>query len=424
MSKLFKGSVFVLLFFWAVSMPGISSAQDEQNLNAEGTDVATLQDAAAVEAYWTDARMEAAVPLDLAVVQDPQALETDISSLLPTGPPSFIPPWNGKGPQPDSELIELDMATAALDTSPPFSPPANPVDYQNYAPFQRFNFPGSYTRYPRSTVGKLYFRMDANGDGVLDPGQYYCTASVVGAKDLIFTAGHCVNNGLNGRGYNRGFSVSELFCPSWDNGTLWQGCWAADLSSIVSLEWFQRQATDRDYACLVTRTTGSKYNTSVGNVTGWTGMAFNQPDRNLVIAWGYPSMAPFTGAKIINSVSTEWYLVNMTSGDGNYSKYIGNDQHSGNSGGPWWVNYVHPALNYADTDGSHWTNPFQGAGRSGPYLVGVNSHMRCRTNCRVPPTSTAGAFWQEEGSPQITRSTSDPSDAYDIWQWCFDNGGS
>jgi V8-like Glu-specific endopeptidase len=353
-----------------------------------------------VEALWTDELIKSAVPLDMEVDPDPQAAEMDINS-LPMEPPLIIPGWNGEGLEPDFEPIELDIAGVEPDVSPPFaSPPSSPTDYCNYAPFQRFNFPGAYMRYPRSTVGKLFFYQDADGNGTGE-GPFSCTASVYGTN-AIATAGHCVHNGRGG-GYNGGFSYNAFFCPSYDNGiNSRMGCWTVT-HAITNTYWGNNRAFDRDYGCMVTATTGSVHSRSVGNVTGTTGQVYNLTSRNATIMWGYPAAAPFTGDKIINTFSTEWYQINMTSGDGNYSKYIGNDQHSGNSGGPWWINYTHPFLNYADTDGSACTNPGQGS--PWPFINGVNSHYRT-------------GYTQEEGSPQFTSSSSDGGDAYDVLSAC------
>ncbi|QVL50507.1 MAG: sulfotransferase [Thiocapsa sp.] len=49
------------------------------------------------------------------------------------------------------------------------------------------------------------------------------------------------------------------------------------------------------------------------------------------------------------------------------------------------------------------------------------ARCRCRANCNSPPSATAGAFRQEEGSPQLLRSASDNQDASDVLQYCFDN---
>ncbi len=63
----------------------------------------------------------------------------------------------------------------------------------------------------------------------------------------------------------------------------------------------------------------------------------NFDSTQLEVAWGYPAASPFNGYNIVLSASPEWYEVNMTSGDGQVSKYMGNDSTGGSSGGHWWL---------------------------------------------------------------------------------------
>jgi hypothetical protein len=135
-----------------------------------------------------------------------------------------------------------------------------------------------------------------------------------------------------------------------------------------------------------------------------------------MVSWGYPAASPFSGYHIILATSPEWYEVNMTSGDGLVSKYMGNDMTGGSSGGPWWMSVGHNTYEYPDTDGSWATDP---GSPGGPYLNGVNSHKRCRNGCFTPPTSTSGTFWQEMGSPQFRNTSGDTDESEDIFASCF-----
>jgi hypothetical protein len=135
------------------------------------------------------------------------------------------------------------------------------------------------------------------------------------------------------------------------------------------------------------------------------------------MAFGYPQGAPFSGNIIISTTSVEWYEVDMGTGDGQVSKYIGNDQTGGSSGGPWWLNLRAPSLEVADTDGSEITDP--GQGMSGPLLNGVNSHKRCNT-AGCPAGSL---FTQEMGSPPFRATNNDSNESEDVFAMCFNNGG-
>lgn len=110
----------------------------------------------------------------------------------------------------------------------------------------------------------------------------------------------------------------------------------------------------------MTAPTGTIVANNIGNVTGWAGRAWNWFSQQAMFVWGYPAASAFPGNSLIVDVSMEWYEVDMTSGDGQVSKYIGNDLTGGSSGGPWWLNMRSSLQKYADTDRSSVTDPSQG----------------------------------------------------------------
>lgn len=374
---------------------------------------------AATRQYWTADRMRTATPMPVAGrrAAGPGTSPTSSENGSPRGPFGFAPGWDPESgsPQP-SPNASFQSTSAQPQTSPPFSPPANPTDFGNYSPFQRWTKDGKYTSYPTSTIGKLFFSQDHDGNGSVS--NFVCSASVI-EKNTIATAGHCLNNGLNGGGANGGWSTNVLFCPSYNAGGVnpARGCWSAVLLA-ASGWWFGSQAFDRDYACGVTAAAGTVWNAALGTVTGWTGRAWNWPTRQAEIAYGYPAGAPFPGNQIIQTSSTEWYDVNMFNGDGQVSKYIGNDMTGGSSGGPWWLNQRHASVEYADTDGSSLTDPGQGS--CCPWINGVNSHKRCNATGCPPPS----IFTQEMGSPPFMSTVADVDESEDVFNVCFTNGGT
>jgi V8-like Glu-specific endopeptidase len=367
--------------------------------------------AAAIEAYWTPERMQKAIPRDVRAVAP--APGTEVPAILEKRSfPDFVPGYAPGSPPGGGGAAGQAMTVpdAAMQTSPPFSPPSSPTDVGNYAPFQRWTWISNYLLYPISTIGKLFFTLGA--------GDFVCSASVV-HRNTIATAGHCVADG-NGNG-----ASNFLFCPSYFRGTgsgsphPSLGCWGGVLA-FTSGNWFVNGAVDRDYACIVTSPSNSTTGSPVGNVTGWTGRAWNFPSRQATFSLGYPAAPPFPGYHIIAVVSTEWYEQDMYASDGQVSKYIGNDMTGGSSGGPWWLNMVHPnnAFEYPDTDGSSLTDPAQG--NCCPWINGVNSHKRCN-QAGCPPGSV---FTQEMGSPQFDNTAADGDESEDVFADCFNNGGS
>jgi V8-like Glu-specific endopeptidase len=404
-------------------------------------------DSAAVQSvinYWTPQRMKEATPIPMPTVKSnsfgqPQAEIRQQSELPLNAYPGFAPGWTpeSKLPQPSPEsrieitpsdpngmlkrenLISPESTTiednslfkemaggAQPQASPPFTTPTSPTDFINYAPFNRFSwYTGTYKTFPISTIGVLFFTQGGGG--------HRCSASVIN-KSTIATAGHCVHDGS---GKSTGWSSNFLFCPSYIDGTTPRGCWAWKYA-FTSNQWYSSGNVDRDYACIVTATTGTTIANRVGNVTGWLGRTWNWPSRQATFAWGYPAGAPFNGNRIITCASTEWYEVNMMSDSpvNQKSKYIGCDMTGGSSGGPWWINMMVGATEFPDTDGSNITDPSQGT--TAPLINGINSHKRCSTT-----GCATGTFTQEMGSPPFRNTTGDANESEDIFAKCFSNGG-
>ena len=353
--------------------------------------------------YWTAERLRGAVPTPLGAYSPGprnQRLESDPSE--PLGRPGAAPGWS-----PDSSVLPQKNSSAKSNTAsfdqvqtfPPFSAPSTPTDFANYAPFQRFTWPGTLTQYPVSTVGKLFYTQGGQNR--------VCSASVIGRSTLA-TAGHCVHAGNNSQ---IGWSTNLLFCPSFSTAGSPRGCWTG-IAQFVSFQWFNASNFDRDYACIVTATSGTTIANKVGNITGWTGRAWNWSSGQPTLAWGYPQEAPFAGNRVITTASTEWYQLNRNTSEGQLSKFIGSDQTGGSSGGPWWLNYRGP-VEIAAVDSSPITDPAQG--NSQPWINGVNSHKRCTAaGC---PAGTV--FLDEMGSPQFRSSTTDNNDSEDVFALCL-----
>jgi V8-like Glu-specific endopeptidase len=379
-----------------------------------------FQSAAAVQEYWTAERMADAIPMPMPEYEMPAGASSaamvaaengGVEDLVPYVSEGWTP---GSGPQPDPTVgyavatPDLDAAAGA-DFQAYGSPPSNPLSGP-YPPFQRWTHYQNYTRQATATIGKLFFT-----DGTFN---YVCSASVI-SRRTIATAAHCLHSG----GPSGSFYTGWMFCPSYFRADgsggphPTRGCWSWNYGR-VSNAWvsYTGGAADRDYGCLMTASTGTVHSTFVGNITGWTGRAWNFASQQPMVSWGYPAGAPFSGYHIILATSAEWYEVNMTSGDGHVSKYMGNDMTGGSSGGPWWMSVGHNTYEYPDTDGSWATDP---GSPGGPYLNGVNSHKRCRNGCFTPPTATAGTFWQEMGSPQFRNTAGDTDESEDIFASCF-----
>lgn len=379
---------------------------DVQAQQADQLDqVVVEQSAAEIVAYWTSERMAAAIPMPIPAEADPNAglPQLDGEASVADGPPGFAPGWDALSglAQPGADAaFSLEEFTAQLEQPQHGAKPTNPKDGP-YGPFQRMTHARRFTAYPSSPIGKLFFSLGTSN--------FVCSASVI-QKNTVVTAGHC-NYG------NGAFATNRMFCPSYNNNGVnpERGCWGV-VNSKTSAGWVQNGDPDYDYACLIMATSGTVWGTSIGNVTGWFGRAWNFSYQQAEKSFGYPQASPFNGRVIVEVAGTGWYEHDFRSG-GQVSKLMGNDMTGGSSGGPWILGFNHPTAEFPDTDGSIATDP------GGNWVNGVNSHKRCSGNCSSPPTTTTGVFWQEMSSPPFRNTANDNDESEDNFAVCFNNGG-
>src|SRR4051812_35812566 len=179
--------------------------------------------AAATASYWTPARMRAAKPADL--VRTP----------------------SGK------------VAAAAKPKAP--------------RAWSSFEVTTPYTAFPTSTHGKVFFTL-----GGVD---YVCsgTALLSGNKSVVWTAGHCVNEGPGD------FATSWAFVPAYKDGSAPLGVYvASDL--VTSNAWATQGDFSYDFAAAVVGPSGG---TSLTDRVGGRGIAFNTARNQNYVSYGYPA---------------------------------------------------------------------------------------------------------------------------------------
>jgi hypothetical protein len=226
---------------------------------------AVTKSVAAVQSYWTPARMEAAKPADKVI---------------------------GAGGQQRAAAAPL--------------------------PWTSHEVSGSYTTAPTSTHGKVFFTL-----GGVD---YVCsgTALLSGNKSVVWTAGHCTNEGPGD------FATNWEFVPAYKDGTAPLGVYVArDLYTTSA--WANSGDSSYDLGAAVVGTSGGS---SLTDVTGGRGIAFNYARNQAYHSYGYPAAPPFTGERL-------WVCDSQWQANDNSlnppSMAIGCDMTGGSSGGGWIV---------------------------------------------------------------------------------------
>ncbi len=171
--------------------------------------------------------------------------------------------------------------------------------------------------YPYSTVGKLFFHIDGEGD-------FYCSAAVVRAR-LVATAAQCVHGGAG-----QGFFDDFEFVPAYRDGAAPYDTWRWEFV-VAPSTWTGgngRLPNAADYALIeVTDLTISGVKRKVGDVVGFLGYQTQKLRPNHAHLLGYPSN--FDGGEKVHQVTAQ-ALRNASANNVEY----GSDMRGGSAGGP------------------------------------------------------------------------------------------
>jgi hypothetical protein len=224
------------------------------------------QDKAAVQRYWTKERMRNAIPANRVL----------------SG--TFAP--KAKKPRPSA---------AAVQVPPP------------------------YTSYPTRTNGKVFFT-----EGGLN---YVCsgTALLSGNKSVVWTAGHCVNDGAGT------FVTNWAFVPAYADGSRPYGTWTAR-TLLTTAGWNNSGDFSYDNGAAIVNLNGGR---ALTDVVGGVSPKFNYPRNQTYVSHGYPAAPPFNGQRLWTCTSPLRY--DDTSANPP-TMGIDCDMTGGSSGGGWTVN--------------------------------------------------------------------------------------
>jgi hypothetical protein len=180
-----------------------------------------------------------------------------------------------------------------------------------------------FTRYEPTTYnpahGKVFFT-----DGGTN---YVCsgTALTSGNESVVWTAGHCVNEGPGA------YYTNWAFVPAYKDGARPYGTWAAR-TLLTTAPWRQSGDFGYDEGAAVVRTNGAGQ--TLTDVVGSRGAAFNQPAQQRYLAHGYPAAPPFTGGRMFICDANLALRDNSANPP---TLGIGCDMTGGSSGGGWVV---------------------------------------------------------------------------------------
>jgi hypothetical protein len=212
------------------------------------------------------------------------------------------------------------------------------------ASFSSYEYPGSYTTYPASTHGKVFFTLG----GV----NYVCSGTAVNSsnRSVVWTAGHCVNEGPGA------YATNWAFVPAYRDGSRPFGTWTAR-ALVTSSAWANQGDISYDVAGAVMNTSGAS---ALTDVVGGRGIAFNYNRNQFFTSFGYPAAPPFTGQRLwvceSNLLTSDPTTSPQTMG-------IGCDMTGGSSGGGWIVGgAVHSLNSYGyRTQKNVMYGPYQGS---------------------------------------------------------------
>ncbi len=334
---------------------------------AVGWNAATVSGAGTVSDtidYWTPQRMQSATPMDLAVPAG------DASSAgfaeRPTGEPGSVPASSHGKAQASTSAVAGTSAVTGTAYDYPY-------------PFTRYNVPHVLrSRFPYRAIGKIFFTLHGF--------DFVCSGASVagGPRQIVFTAGHCVNDG------NGGFATHLVFVPGYFKGRAPYGIFPAK-QIWTTPEWNSGlgSAFSRDFAAFSVGRNARRQR--LRKVVGYLGFAWNQASPNGIgsrdLHWdlfGYPASSPFHGRQMI--VCEASHAVDDTTIGDPAPVGVGCDMTGGSSGGPWILglrsdNFLNGVDSYKYGDAP--------LAMYSPYFDDEANLIRCAaaTNSTTPPAT-------------------------------------
>ncbi len=179
-----------------------------------------------------------------------------------------------------------------------------------------------FTRYEPTTYNPAHGKVFFTDNGV----NYVCsgTALASGNESVVWTAGHCVNEGPGG------FYTNWAFVPAYKDGARPYGTWTAR-TLLTTAPWGQNGDFGYDLGAAAMNTNGGA---TLTDTVGSRNAGFNRPAAQHYLSHGYPAASPFSGGRMY---ICEADLATRDNSANPPTMGIGCDMTGGSSGGGWVV---------------------------------------------------------------------------------------
>ncbi len=232
--------------------------------------------------YWTPERMRKALPGDLLVAGRDTS---SASGRVATGAPTVVAP-KAKPTQPTAGFTGGEYAGSGAVVS---------------------------------TTGKVFFTLGGTN--------YVCSGSAVTSsnRDLVLTAGHCLNEGPGA------YATNFAFVPAYDDGARPYGTFTAR-QLVTTTQWRDSGDFDYDVAFAVMNPVDGQ---DLTDTVGAQGIGFNLARGQYMYSFGYPAASPYDGSDLSWCHGT---VIQDTFG-GSQDQGMNCNMTGGSSGGPWFASY-------------------------------------------------------------------------------------
>lgn len=247
-----------------------SSAEASKHLSPEVKRLMRegLTERQALRAYWSGDAMETAIE----ATEQPGLLESmeefaaGLDAEGRSATQDDLPDGMPESAAPASSDLLADVGVGSLDAG------AYSTWYSSSAVIARTN-------------GKVFFRNAKDGRN------YVCSASVINSagKSTVWTAGHCVHGGKNGRWHQ-----NWTFVPAYKDGARPYGTYYAKQLWAPNA-WLNNSDYTADMAAVIM---WRKNGVRIVNRLGGHGISWNYSKNQYMYTWGYPSQTPFNGLRL------------------------------------------------------------------------------------------------------------------------------